>query len=112
MEIASITLVVILVHPQTVLRWGELTGKGPALQKGDSNVACSENSKKYSQGGVSNLRQGVVGNELRLDVWPLEGVCTCAKGTATRVTGPVRSWGLGSLEGTPLAYIGKWGEKE
>lgn len=81
MEMAPITFVVILVHPQTVLRRGELTGKGPALQKGDSDVACSENSKKYSQGGVSNLRQGVVGNELRPDVWPLEGVCTCAEGT-------------------------------
>lgn len=66
----------ILVRPQIVLRRGELIGKEPALQKNDSNVACSENSKKYSQGGVA-----VVGNELRPDVWPLEGVCTCAEVT-------------------------------
>lgn len=34
------------------------------------------------------------------------------KAQATRVTGPGRSWGLGSLEETPLVYIGKWGERE
>lgn len=47
MKMASITFVIILVHPQSVLRRGELIGKGPALQKGDSDVACSENSKKH-----------------------------------------------------------------
>lgn len=52
MESAVVTFVVILSRPQTVLRRGELIGKGPALQKDDSNVACSENSKKYRQGGV------------------------------------------------------------
>lgn len=78
MEIAPVTLVMILVRPQIVLRRGELR-KEPALQKNDSNVACSENPKKYSQGGVSSLRQAVVGNERRPDVWPLEGVCTCAE---------------------------------
>lgn len=80
-------------------------------------MVCSENSKKYSQGGVSNLRQGVVGNELRPDVWPLEGVCTCAEGTSGLKwrggdSRPGRSWGLGNLEGMPLAYIGTWNEKE
>lgn len=81
MEMAPVTFVMILARPQIVLRRGELIGKEPALQKNDSNVACSENSKKYSQGGVSSLRQAVVGNELRPDVWPLEGVCTCAEVT-------------------------------
>lgn len=71
MEIAPVTFVMILVRPQIVLRRGELR-KEPALQKNDSNVACSENPKKYSQGGVSSLRQAVVGNERRPDVWPLE----------------------------------------
>lgn len=71
----------ILVRPQTVLQRGELIGKKPALQKNVSYVACSENSKKYSQGGVSSLRQAVVGDELRPDVWPLEGVCICAEVT-------------------------------
>lgn len=46
MEMAPIVFVVILVHPQTVPRRGDLIEKGPALQKGDSDVACSENSKR------------------------------------------------------------------
>lgn len=48
MEMAPIVFVVILVHPQTVLRRGDLIGKGPALQKGERDVACSENSEIQS----------------------------------------------------------------
>ena len=34
------------------------------------------------------------------------------KAQATGVTGPGMSWGLGSLEGAPLVYMGKLDEKE